>query len=29
MAQVESENRATSEPGARKDVLKEIKERGI
>src|SRR4051794_14189021 len=29
MAQVESENRATSDPGARKDVLKEIKERGI
>src|SRR5213082_741281 len=29
MAQVESKNRATSDPGARKDVLKEIKERGI
>src|SRR6476660_3217698 len=29
MAQVESENRATSDPGARKDVLKEIKDRGI
>jgi len=29
MAQVESENRATSDPAARKDVLKEIKERGI
>src|SRR6266849_2837963 len=29
MAQVESENRATSDPGARKDVLKQIKERGI
>jgi glutamine synthetase len=29
MAQIESKNRATSEPGARKDVLKEIKERGI
>jgi glutamine synthetase len=29
MAQVQSENRATSDPGARKDVLKEIKERGI
>src|SRR5947209_17646544 len=29
MAQVESKNRATSAPGARKDVLKEIKERGI
>src|SRR5436853_7647899 len=29
MAQVESKNRATSEPGARKDVLKEIEERGI
>ena len=29
MAQVESENRATSDPGARKDVLKEIEERGI
>ena len=27
--QVESENRATSDPEARKDVLKEIKERGI
>ena len=27
--QIESENRATSDPGARKDVLKEIKERGI
>src|SRR5258707_15250021 len=29
MAQVERKNRATSDPGARKDVLKEIKERGI
>src|SRR5471030_210155 len=29
MAQIESKNRATSEPAARKDVLKEIKERGI
>jgi len=29
MAQVESENRATSDPAARKQVLKEIKERGI
>src|SRR5437773_7985025 len=29
MAQIESKNRATSEPGARKDVLKEIKEQGI
>jgi glutamine synthetase len=29
MAQVESKNRATSDPAARKDVLKEIKERGI
>ena len=29
MAQVESENRATSDPDARKQVLKEIKERGI
>ena len=29
MAQIESKNRATSEPGVRKDVLKEIKERGI
>jgi glutamine synthetase len=29
MAQVESENRATSDPDARKKVLKEIKERGI
>src|SRR5690348_17239151 len=29
MAQVESKNRATSDPGARKDVLKEIKERSI
>src|ERR1700751_1077983 len=29
MAQIESKNRATSDPGARKDVLKEIKERGI
>ncbi len=29
MAQVESKNRATSDPGTRKDVLKEIKERGI
>src|SRR3982075_2668783 len=29
MAQVESKNRATSDPGARKDVLKQIKERGI
>ena len=27
--QIESENRATSDPGARKEVLKEIKERGI
>jgi glutamine synthetase len=29
MAQVESKNRATSDPDARKKVLKEIKERGI
>src|SRR5690242_16277689 len=29
MAQVESKNRATSDPGARKEVMKEIKERGI
>src|SRR6201998_4627734 len=29
MAQIESKNRATSDPGTRKDVLKEIKERGI
>jgi glutamine synthetase len=29
MAQVESKNRATSDPDARKQVLKEIKERGI
>src|SRR6266704_6337049 len=29
MAQIESKNRATSEPGARKDVLKEIGDRGI
>src|ERR1700745_2312345 len=29
MAQVESENRATSDVGARKEVMKEIKERGI
>ena len=29
MAQVESKNRATSDPSERKDVLKEIKERGI
>src|SRR5712675_2800845 len=29
MAQVESKNRATSDPDARKDVLKEIKERNI
>ncbi|HWX08484.1 MAG TPA: glutamine synthetase family protein [Gaiellaceae bacterium] len=29
MAQVESKNRATSDPATRKDVLKEIKERGI
>src|SRR5712675_2079942 len=29
MAQVESKNRATSDPGERKDVLKEIKERNI
>jgi glutamine synthetase len=29
MAQIESKNRATSDPGARKDVLKEIKERNI
>src|SRR3982750_824674 len=29
MAQVESRNRATSDPGARKDVLKEIEERSI
>ncbi len=29
MAQIESKNRATSDPSARKDVLKEIKERGI
>ena len=29
MAQVESENRATSDPDARKKVLREIKERGI
>jgi glutamine synthetase len=29
MAQVESRNRATSDPDARKQVLKEIKERGI
>jgi glutamine synthetase len=29
MAQVESKNRATSDPGARKDVLKQIQERGI
>src|SRR5882757_1130495 len=29
MAQVESKNRATSDPVARKDVLKQIKERGI
>ena len=29
MAQIESKNRATSDPGARKDVLKEIKERSI
>src|SRR5882757_10661392 len=29
MTQVESKNRATSDPGARKDVLKEIKERNI
>ncbi len=27
--QIESKNRATSDPGARKDVLKEIKERGL
>ena len=29
MAQVESKDRATSDPEARKQVLKEIKERGI
>ena len=29
MAQIESKNRATSDPAARKDVLKEIKEGGI
>jgi Glutamine synthetase len=29
MAQVESENRATSDPAARKKVLSEIKEHGI
>src|SRR6476619_4386468 len=29
MAQVESRNRATSDPGARKDVLKQIKDDGI
>ena len=29
MAQVESRNRATSDPGARREVMKEIKERGI
>jgi glutamine synthetase len=29
MAQIESKNRATSDPGARKDVLKAIKERNI
>jgi glutamine synthetase len=29
VAQIESKNRATSDPSARKDVLKEIKERGI
>src|SRR6201987_4832028 len=29
MAQIESKNRATSDPGTRKDVLNEISERGI
>jgi glutamine synthetase len=29
MAQVESKDRATSDPGARKDVLKQVKEQGI
>src|SRR5437016_12404261 len=29
MAQVESKNRATSEPGARKNVLKDVEKRGI
>jgi glutamine synthetase len=29
MAQVESKNRATSDPGARKDVLKRVKEEGL
>ena len=29
MTQIESENRATSDPDARKKVLKEIKENGI
>src|SRR3954468_14841395 len=29
MSQVESKNRATSDPGARKDVLKEVEKRGI
>src|SRR4029077_13124050 len=29
MAQIESKNRATSDPAARKEVLKEITERGV
>ena len=29
MAQVESKNRATSDPGARKQVLQELEARGI
>jgi len=29
MGQVESENRATSDPDARKDVLEQIKKQGI
>src|SRR5436189_4648001 len=29
MAQVESKNRATSDPGARKEVLKQIQDQGI